>query len=328
MLDAISIGDMTQDVFLWVSEAEVNCDIDKTNCKLSINYAEKSKVDRLERALGGNACNNAVSLARLGKKAAYFGICGTDDASQVAVSEIKNEGVDISLTQMVDGKRINYATVIIFKGERTELVYHDQHEYIMPLDLPAANYLYISSVGQDYKNFYPQVINYLDRTKANLVFNPSSHELRQPIATYEPLLRASFILVANKEEVEKILGFPKGTQDIKMLLTGWRKFGNKYAVLTDGTNGSYCFDGNKYYSLGLFEPFQQKMIQQTGAGDAFAGGFMAAVMNGLSTPDAMRWGTINAGSVVTKVGAQAGLLRSEEMLKLISDNPSFQPREI
>lgn len=327
-LDCISIGDAAVDTFLWLKEAEVNCEIDKPNCKLLINYASKSLVDKTQTALGGNSCNNATALARLGKKVAYFGVMGNDSNSQKVKSGMEGEGIDVSLMQNVAGKSCNYATIIIFQGERTELVYHDTHDYSLPDTFPVAPYLYISSVGQNYEGFYGQVCEYARKNNTKLVFNPSSHELRKPVETFEPLLRASYLLVANKEEVEHILGYPRGVSDMKVLLEGWRKFGNKFAVITDGTKGSYCFDGEKYYSLGLFDKFKDQAVQQTGAGDAYAAGFMAAVMDGLSAPEAMRWGTLNAGSVVTKVGAQVGLLHLDEMKEYLSGNSDFQAKEI
>lgn len=327
-LDAISIGDAAVDTFLWVHEAEVNCEIDKPNCKLLINYASKSLVDKLQTSIGGNSCNNATALARLGKKVAYFGISGDDSNSQKVKSGMGGEGVDVSLVQTLPGKGCNYATIIIYQGERTELVYHDAHEYVLPDNFPVVPYLYISSVGENYENFYRQIIDYVQKNKTKLVFNPSSHELRKPLETFEPLLRSSYVLVANKEEVEHILGYPRGVSDIKVLLEGWRKFGNKFAVITDGTKGSYCFDGEKYYSLGLFDKFKDQAVQQTGAGDAYAAGFMEAVMEDLPAPEAMRWGTLNAGSVVTKIGAQTGLLHLDEMKEYLSGNSDFQAVEI
>lgn len=326
--DSVSIGDATVDTFLWLKEAEVNCEIDKQNCKLLINYATKSLVEKMHTSVGGNSCNNAVALSRLGKKAAYFGVGGDDSNSAKIRTEMQQEKVDVSLVQSEAGKSCNYATIIIFQGERTELVYHDKHDYRLPDNFPSVPYLYVSSVGEDFEDFYQQVVSYVRKNNTKLVFNPSSHELRKPISTFEPLLRSSYLLVANKEETEHLLGYPRGVQDLKVLLSGWGRFGNKYAVITDGTNGSYCYDGEKYYFLGLFDQFQKQAVQQTGAGDAYAAGFMAALMENLPATEAMRWGTLNAGSVVTKVGAQAGLLHLNEMKEYLKENPEFKPTEI
>lgn len=328
MFDSIAIGDATLDAFLWIHEAEVNCEIDKENCKLLINYADKSIVDRLEFTIGGNSCNNAVSLTRLGKNVAYFNISGQDANRDWIVRELVKEAVDTSLMQPLLGRPCNYATTIIFKGERTQLIYHDKHEYSVPPNLPVTPFMFVSSVGENFEKFFIDLANFVKNNNMKLIFNPATHQLRKPASSFEPVLRVAHILIANKEEVEHILGYPKGTQNIKVLLDSWAKFGPKFAVITDGLNGSYCFDGQKYYSMPLYEPFLKAEVERTGAGDAYGAGFMAAIMYGKGAPEAMRWGTFNGGSVVTKVGPQAGLLRLEEMEKLTRDNPDFVAKEI
>jgi ribokinase len=69
-------------------------------------------------------------------------------------------------------------------------------------------------------------------------------------------------------------------------------------------------------------------VDRTGAGDAFASTFVAALAKGLSLEDALRWGPINSMSVVQKVGAQAGLVTEQELHAYLQHAPdNYKPEK-
>ncbi len=103
------------------------------------------------------------------------------------------------------------------------------------------------------------------------------------------------------------------------------ELGPRIVVVTDGSNGACCFDGMNVY---FQEIFDVPVLEKTGSGDAFACGFLAALMNGLSVKDALRWGSANAGSVVGKIGAQAGLMKKNEIIKFLKNSPEPQAKII
>jgi ribokinase len=82
-------------------------------------------------------------------------------------------------------------------------------------------------------------------------------------------------------------------------------------VITDGKNGTYALDndGNFYHQKIINAP----VVEKTGAGDSFATGFLASRIYGHDIQTSLQWGTINAASVIGKVGAQPGLLMKEEI---------------
>ena len=100
---------------------------------------------------------------------------------------------------------------------------------------------------------------------------------------------------------------------IKELLTQLKKLGPKIVVITDGKNGSYALDEKG--KMLKQDCVQCKVVEKTGAGDSYTTGFLAAILQELPIKTAMAWGTLNAASVIGQIGAQAGLLRKEEMEK-------------
>ena len=61
--------------------------------------------------------------------------------------------------------------------------------------------------------------------------------------------------------------------------------------------------------------------ERTGAGDAFASTFVAALAKGNTLEGALQWAPINSMSVVQQTGAQAGLLKQEEIEELLRKSP-------
>ena len=95
------------------------------------------------------------------------------------------------------------------------------------------------------------------------------------------------------------------SQDMAILLANLIKLGPETAVITDGKNGAYAARGNNGYFCSIVE---NKPVETTGAGDSFATGFAGAIMSGRDIPEALKWGAINASSVVSQIGPQKGLL--------------------
>ena len=81
-------------------------------------------------------------------------------------------------------------------------------------------------------------------------------------------------------------------------------------VLTDGINGSYAHINNQFLAVPVHKV---EVAEKTGAGDAFASGFISGVIDGSSALDCMRRGAVNSASVITKPGAQNGLLDMKEL---------------
>jgi sugar/nucleoside kinase (ribokinase family) len=135
--------------------------------------------------------------------------------------------------------------------------------------------------------------------------------------TIESVLKKTDYLFVNKEEAEQLRSGKKHEKTsnenayLRKLLVDLQKTGARIVVITNGKHGSYsCDEKGDFYFRGMHPG---KVVERTGAGDAFSSGFLAATINGLSIPKAMDWGSANAASVVGKIGAEAGLLTKHEM---------------
>ncbi len=325
MYDIISVGDATIDHF-FIHDAVVQCDAHNENCKLAINFADKLAVDKYLRFTAGNAMNHAISSSLLGLKTALYTVIGEDGAGEDILQQLKRYQVGIEYVQKDKENSTNVSGVISFQGERSILVYHIARAYQLPMDMKT-KWMYLTSVGP--KSAVPllhdQVLAYLAENKeVKFAFNPGTHQMHLGLEALKPLFARCEILFMNKEEYERVLSAPAGSE-VKHLMSEMRTLGPNICVLTDGPKGSYAYDGSVFRFLEIFDGLA---VERTGCGDAFGSAFTAARAYNLSIEEAMRWGTFNSAYVIRIPGPQNGLLKKEEMLSLLKDNKDFRPKEI
>ena len=316
MFDLISIGDSTIDVFLELTEAEVNCEIDPNECKLVLDYADKIPVNKVTRvAAVGNAANNAIGSARLGLKTALYTLVGEDRDGEEMRKIFEQEKVADDYIITDKGKRSNFSAVINFKGERTILVYHEDREYSLP-QLGSTKWVYFTSIGKGHEKLHSQIPDYIKKSGAKLAFQPGSHQIREGKEKMKSLLKAAEMIIVNKREAEEILDKPG---EVKELLRRVAELGPKIVVITDGKDGSWTYDGKVIRFAGVFP--ESEVVERTGAGDAYSTGFLAGLVSGVGVAEAMRWGSANGSSVVEHIGAREGLLTYEGMKKRLEGCP-------
>jgi sugar/nucleoside kinase (ribokinase family) len=190
--------------------------------------------------------------------------------------------------------------------------------------------VYLTSLGDEWHGAYKNTLEFIKKSGALLAFSPGTLQLLEGYAGLEEGLKLAHILFLNKEEGEKIIesikGIKGGNNEMKTLLIELQKLGPKIVVITDGKNGSYVLDEEKkMYFIGIFN---SEIVERTGAGDAYATGFLSAIINGQTVSEAMRWGTFESASVVSAVGAQKGLLTKEQMEKILNEHKQLQAKEM
>ncbi|QQG43570.1 MAG: carbohydrate kinase family protein [Candidatus Daviesbacteria bacterium] len=328
MFDLISIGDSVVDTFIPLEDARL--EQKQGERKLILRYGDKIPVGPSTSLVAGNAANNAVGSSRLGLKTAVFTYVGDKDEEeydQRIVAKFKLEKVDTRYIMHDKNLPSNHHIVLNFKGDRTILIYHQPWSYQLP-DLDKTRWVYFTSLGPTYveSNLVPDLINYLERTGTKLLFNPGTFQIKLGVKKNARLLSLTEVFIVNLEEAKLILGFDEGRKvEIKKLLKGIADLGPRMAVITDGAEGSYGFDGEKFFKLGIFKA---DLLEMTGSGDAYATAVCAALSYGKNLAEAMRWGAANGASVVEQIGPQAGLLTYDKMQEKLKANLKIQAQEI
>ena len=322
--DLISVGDTQYDVFLELEEeTKVIRDQEDGKNYLGVVFAEKIPVKSYTAVPAvGNSANVAIGASRLGLKSAFYTVLGDDRVGKEELEIFKKEKVSTDYITWDQKRGSNFSAVLNYRGERTILVFHEPREYNLP-KLVLARFLYYSSLAKDHEKLHTQIPSYIKESGAKLVFNPGSHQLKEGLLVLQPILEVTSVFLVNKEEARELLDTTE--QDVKRLLELLRKQGPEIVVITDNGHGSYCSDGSGAYFLDIFRVPVKEM---TGAGDAYSTGFVSALAYGKDIKEAMRWGAMNGASVIQKIGAREGLLKKDEMEKMLQENPKFQPTEL
>ncbi|OGY37924.1 MAG: hypothetical protein A3E36_02560 [Candidatus Andersenbacteria bacterium RIFCSPHIGHO2_12_FULL_45_11b] len=324
-MDVIAVGDTTEDIFLGMHDASLQCDIDGANCKLCLDYADKIAVEsKVDISAVGNAANHAIGIARLGLSSGLYTIVGKDDEGEKTKTILEQNGVDSSFVVFDEEHGTNLSIVINFRTERTILVYHEPRTYQLP-DVSPAKWMYLTSAsGNGVKDLHAQTVQFLDaHPETKLAFNPGTHQIHLGKEELLPVLTKTNLLFVNREEAAQVLEIE--TRDIKTLASGFHQLGIATVIITDGPDGAYASDGRNIYFLAIYP---EPVVERTGAGDAFGSGVLGALIHGKSIVDAMQWGNANSTSVVQYIGAREGLLERPAIEHMIKEHADVSPRVV
>ncbi|MDO8593524.1 MAG: carbohydrate kinase family protein [bacterium] len=320
-MDFLAIGDTVVDEFISLKEASVSCDINNENCTISMRWGDKIPYDSsvLVPAVG-NAANAAVAAARLGLSTAFVSNVGKDRFGEETLAVFAKEGVDTKYVAVNENIPTNHHYVLCYDAERTILIRHETYPYLIPQDLEAPKWLYLSSVGERTEAFHTELAQWLrEHPETKLAFQPGTFQIKMGREKLAELYSAAEVVSVNKEEAERILEL--GETDMKELLEKMRALGPKVALITDGPNGASVSDGTEMFKVPMY-PDPLPPTNRTGAGDAMTSTFVVALALGKSLAEALLWGPVNSMSVVQHIGAQKGLLARDALEKLLAEAPA------
>lgn len=300
----LAIGKATQDVFLQSDEFDPH-----TEGKIAYTHlplGAKMAVEDVTFSTGGNAGNVAVTCARQGLNSKYMWTLGTDPASDAILKDLDREGVDTSHAVQNDRYQAGYSTILIAtNGERTILNHagHSTDEHGRDLDLSIiadVDWVYPTSLAKGGLGLLRKIIDEAEKHDAKVMLNPAGPELAQP-EKLVALLDGVDILCMNKEEMQMIVHGETAEELVRHALHYC-----PVVIVSDGPNGVTASDGKTIVRAGMYEDV--KVVDRTGAGDAFGSGFLSRWAVGDSLKDAIIFASANSTSVVEHIGAKEGIL--------------------
>lgn len=306
----LCVGKATMDVFL--RDDEFDPALEGKVAYTHLPLGAKMDVSELYFASGGNATNVAVTFARQGLDSKYLWALGHDLPSQISLQTLDEEGVDTSQVVQHDELEASYSTVLIAAstGERTILNYKGKPptardiERLLRLTQPT-DWVYPTSVGTI--ETLEKVITWAERYSAKVMLNPSATELADP-SRLKALLSSVDVLCLNKEEMQQLV---EGETLEELVRHGLHYC--SVVIVTDGRDGACASDGNSIVSSGLYD--SRPSVERTGAGDAFASGFLSQWAQGKNLREAIHFASANSSSVVMQIGAKPGILHQGTILE-------------
>jgi ribokinase len=329
ILDFIAIGDTVTDAFIKLKEAEVHTDIKKHEKTITMKFGQKVPYENATILYGvGNAANAAVSASRLGLRSGLITNMGQDEYGKISKEKLEKENLYSSLIELHPGTPTNYHYVLWYKDERTILVKHyPYNRNFNELTIPKSRYAYLTSLGADALDYHQKVLAWLKKNReTKLIFQPGTFQMQVGLKVMLPFYELCHVFVCNVEEAMYILN--EKDSEVKNLMAKLHKLGPEIVLVTDGPAGAHMLADGKNYFMPIY-PDIAAPYERTGAGDAFASTFAAALALGKSPVEALEWAPINSMNVVQKIGAQEGLQTKKEIEKWLVNAPtSYRAKEI
>jgi ribokinase len=266
-----------------------------------------------KEACGGSAANTIVGLARLGLKTGYIGIVAKDREGRLLLRDFEKEGVN---TEGIIASKTGRSGVVIGfvdkKGERALYVDAGVNTRITldEINLQYASntdFMHITSfVGEEAFNVQKELVARLSKS-VKLSLDPGNLYAQKGLAALKPIIERCSVIFPNERETKLLTGenCAKGAE--KLLSNGV-----SIVAVKLGPKGCFVTDGKEKH---LVPRFPTKVIDTTGAGDAFAAGFLYGLLKKKSLDQCGKIGNFVASRCIAKVGARIGLPRQSELPK-------------
>ncbi len=309
--DVISVGSASIDVFIGSKSKDIEMQKIHAHEDVCMPIGAKILLGKLYADVGGAGVNSSISFSRLGFKTGLLSKLGKDMHAEIILHRLKKEKVDF-LGKIEKGQTGHSVILTGLKGNRTILTFKGANDNLTKKAFSwkklKTKWFYFGTLLNKSWKTQCELAKYAKKNKIKILYNPSLYIAEKGKKFLKPVLDACSILILNKEEAQaltrKKAGIPTLLKELQKIIP--------IAVITDGAKGAYAYNGIQTCSI---TPKQVKVVEPTGAGDAFASGFLAAIMLNKDIQTALQWGAAQANSVIQHYGATNKLLTRKEIMK-------------
>ena len=298
-------------------------------------------MDGFKTAIGGGGVNAATNFANLGFSTSAIFKVGKDFLGNTISEKLKNNNIDMSNIIVSEKEQSGFSIILVsFEGNRTVLAHRGTNGTIKEDEInydavKKAKWLYIAPLNGESGKVLDHLSQFAEENNVNVAINPGSSSLKRGMKYFEKILATAEVVVMNKEEASLVTGIVVRTDtkeekfsdapihvDVRAMLEKLKSMHAKIAIITDGKNGVYAFDGKTYYKC---PEFPAKVVSTLGAGDALSSTFVGSLeYTNWDIGKSLMMASVNAASVVSKFGAQEGFLSFEEIEKRLRETPDFK----
>jgi len=262
---------------------------------------------------GGKGANQAVAAARLGAAVQMIGRVGADAFGDALLQTLAQDGVAARHVRRDQEAPTGVALITLnAAGQNAIVVAPGANARVTPEDVVAAEAAFAGAAVLLLQLECPlpavaQAIELAKQHGAQVVLNPAP---AQPLDV--ALLAKVDYLLPNQNE----LALLTGRDAIRPAVSRLQAVGVRRIVVTLGEEGVLVAEDDSEIHI---PAHGVTVVDTTAAGDAFAGAFAAALLEGHSTRQAAAWGNAAGALAVTRAGAQPSLPRRSELEKFLAE---------
>lgn len=263
---------------------------------------------------GGSAANTIYGLGKLGVEAGFAGTIGSEDEGKKIIKDFEKVGVDTSQIKIKPQARTGQVIGLSGKeGKRSLYVLPGANSLLTIKDIDLgyineANILHLSSFAHERQfKVSLELVEKLAES-VRLSFAPGALYAVKGLKALAPILSHTHILFINQDEIKQMTGEDVIEGAEKCLQYGCRVVAvtlGKGGKLKDTTASAYIRDAENEYIIKSQDT--GAVLDTTGAGDAFACGFLYGMVNNKDLEECGWLGDIAARFCLTQTGAREGL---------------------
>jgi ribokinase len=267
---------------------------------------------------GGKGSNQSVAAARVGGKVTFISKIGRDAFGDIALKTWKDEGI-VARAAQSDNEPTGAAYIFVNHdtGENAIIVYPGAGGAISAADVDAA-----ADAIRGARVFVTQLEQPAATAQHGLevaraagvitIFNPAP-----AVPVPDSIYPFCDYIVPNETEAATLTGLSVATlNDARRVGDALLAKGAKNALITLGERGALLHNSKSSVEIPAFRA--GAVVETTGAGDAFVGGFAAAMARGTDPVEAARFGCAVAGISVTRPGTAPSMPRLAEVEALLA----------
>ena len=261
---------------------------------------------------GGKGANQAVAAARLGAEVRMVVKLGKDQFGDLAVANLQKEEISLDYVFRTDESHTGVAFIIVDDtGENLIVVASGTNNLLTPADIDQARRAIVDADVVLFQLESPiETVQYAVKlaheASVTILLNPAPGR-----SLDSDILSMVDILTPNQTEAEIITGLPiSSSKQAKAAAEALLTCGVNIAVLTLGADGALLATRE---GMQVIPAYQVKVVDTTGAGDAFNGALAVAVAERRSLVDAVTFANAAAALQVTKVGTAPAMPTRNEV---------------
>jgi len=271
---------------------------------------EEARILDERRGVGGSAANVAIAVRRLGHSSAVIAKVGLDSFARVAVDDLIREGVDISGIRVSPTSPTGFSVVVRDRGGRIIIYgFKGASEELEPREVDEeligrARCVHIASLRPDTSLHIARRARELGKIVS---WDPGRVLASMGLPKLSRLLENVDIVLVNRYEAKEMTGADRYEEAAKVVA----EHGPWAVVVKLGADGCYALVRNRVLRLPAYPV--EKVVDTTGAGDAFAAGLLVGLVRGWSFEDSLHHASIVAALKVARLGSHAAPRKEEVM---------------
>ena len=270
---------------------------------------------------GGDAFNNAMDLTTLGNQVAYVGRIGNDAIGSFLLETGKRAGVDMDHVVFSNKPHGKMNILVKPNGEREFLYFPGTVEEFQfgDIDLSLLDRAKVVQIGSTFHlpmfdgEGSSQLLKCAKERGCITSMDVTTDFSGRWNAIIEPCYPFLDYFLPSIEQAEKIAGTSEPHEIAQFLL----QRGVKHVCIKLGSAGSYYEDAQQRFFCSCYHV---RVLETTGAGDAFVSGFLTALLRGENAEDCVRFATACSAFVIQAIGATAGLKDYESIQRFVKES--------